>query len=394
MKKGDKAQFELIRKDVSVWNKWRANDPDAAINLRYGDFSRHNLKRANLRKADLFRACCDHATLDKADFQNADLRKTSFRFSSLESANFEKADMRGADLQGADLSAANFSGTNLQKANLKDAVLNMAVLEGANLKEAICSNTWMRGTILRHSNMSGARLHRVKMHRVDLKRTNFKNAHCFQCLFCDLDLGEAKGLQDIHHEGPSSIAIDTIYNSRGKLPETFLRGAGVPECMVSLFSKAMIQGPNYHSCFIIYSHADQTFAKYLYRELQRRNIRCWLHEYNVFSCDALQDNANRCIRAWDRVLLCCSKNSLTSWWIKKEIDDALKKEQALMNHKKQRLNTLIPLNLDNYLFSTNLGKAYREPILSRLAANFKGWETDSGVLAGQIENVVNALKLK
>jgi len=60
--------------------------------------------------------------------------------------------------------------------------------------------------------------------------------------------------------------------ARGNFPEVFLKGAGIPECMVSLFSKATIQGPNYHSCFIIESHADQTFAKRLYRELQRRNI--------------------------------------------------------------------------------------------------------------------------
>jgi hypothetical protein len=31
------------------------------------------------------------------------------------------------------------------------------------------------------------------------------------------------------HNGPSTIGIDTIYNSGGKIPEIFLRGAGVPK---------------------------------------------------------------------------------------------------------------------------------------------------------------------
>ncbi len=47
------------------------------------------------------------------------------------------------------------------------------------------------------------------------------------CLFTfedlDFDLSAAKGLETVVHHGPSTIGIDTIYKSRSKIPEVFLR---------------------------------------------------------------------------------------------------------------------------------------------------------------------------
>lgn len=45
----------------------------------------------------------------------------------------------------------------------------------------------------------------------------------------DVDLTDAKGLEIVRHVEPSSIGVDTIFRSKGKIPEPFLRGAGVPE---------------------------------------------------------------------------------------------------------------------------------------------------------------------
>ena len=49
--------------------------------------------------------------------------------------------------------------------------------------------------------------------------------------------------------------------------------------------------------------------------------------------DDILDHVDLGIRLWDKVLLCCSKNSLGSGWVEAEIDKALEKEQAL---RKQR----------------------------------------------------------
>jgi hypothetical protein len=45
-------------------------------------------------------------------------------------------------------------------------------------------------------------------------------------VFVDVDLSTAIGLENVRHHGPSTIGIDTIYASEGKIPEVFLRGFG------------------------------------------------------------------------------------------------------------------------------------------------------------------------
>jgi hypothetical protein len=46
-------------------------------------------------------------------------------------------------------------------------------------------------------------------------------------------LSDVLRLDDIRHLTPSHISIDTIYRSKGKIPEPFLRRAGVPENFIT-----------------------------------------------------------------------------------------------------------------------------------------------------------------
>src|SRR5271157_1803405 len=94
--------------------------------------------------------------------------------------------------------------------------------------------------------------------------TDFTEARVAETNFAGVDLSVAKGLETINHWGPSTIGIDTIYKSRGKIPEVFLRGCGVPENLIG-YMRSLVVGPiEFYSCFISYSHEDKLFARRLH----------------------------------------------------------------------------------------------------------------------------------
>jgi len=94
---------------------------------------------------------------------------------------------------------------------------------------------------------------------------------------------------------------------------------------------------------------------------------------------------------WDKVLLCASKDSLTSWWVDDEISRAFRKEQELMKERGHKVLALIPLNLDGFLLD-GWSSAKATQVKERLAADFTGWETDNGKFEAQFKRVVQALR--
>jgi hypothetical protein len=92
------------------------------------------------------------------------------------------------------------------------------------------------------------------------------------------------------------------------------------------------------------------------------------------------------------MLLCCSKNSLTSWWVDNEVSSAFEKEQQLMKKRGAKVQVLVPLNLDGHLFTGKWSSGYGAQVRRRLAADFTGCDDDSARFDQQVEMLIRALR--
>lgn len=160
-----------------------------------------------------------------------------------------------------DLSEVNFIGAELSEANLRGADLREAILNGADLSEAD-----LRDTNLRVANLGGADLRETNLNGASLTQTNFLGVTASNTLFINVDLSESLRLDTIRHFAPSTIGIDTLVLTQGKVPEAFLRSCGVPESLIEYLPSLIgAMGPiHFYSCFISYSTKDQAFAQRLY----------------------------------------------------------------------------------------------------------------------------------
>ncbi len=131
--------------------------------------------------------------------------------------------------------------------------------------------------------------------------------------------------------------------------------------------------PRFHTAFISYCHNDKSFATWLADNLQSYGIRCWLDEKELRAGDRIHAKIAEAIRKQDKLLLCASKSSLTSWWVEHEINAAIAKERQAWTQTGKEQLSLIPLNLDGYLFSGEWTSGWREQLNSRLAPDFTDW---------------------
>ncbi len=302
--------LDLLKQGVDTWNKWRQ-------------------KHLNIRP-DLSRADLSETKLSGVDFSRTNLSGTNLNRADLSGANFLLAFLDNADLHGANLSNANLTETSLSGADLRSAILSFATFNLTHLKDA-----------------------------------NLREATVGSTIFVDIDLSQAKGLETIEHEFPSSVGIDTIYRSQGNIPEDFLRGAGVPEIFLAYMHSLVSRPTDYYTCFISYSIEDQDFVSRLYRDLQSEGIRCWFALEEVKIGNRIQKRIDESIQSYDKLLFVVSKNSMRSPWVRYEVENALKKE------RKSNQTVLFPIRLDDALPSST--QDWTAPVLQRRMVDFSHW---------------------
>lgn len=309
--------LRILRQGVEAWNRWRMENPGTLpdvswANLREANLRRANLIGTNLIGADLRRVDLSGENLIGADLSGAKLRRADLGGADLSSADLQEADLRGADLRGADLSFADVNGTHLSGADLRDAIIGWGS-------------------------------------------------------FGNVDLSAVKGLETVHHRGPSTIGIDTIYRSQGNIPEVFLRGAGVPEHFITYMASLVGKPYEYYSCFISYSSRDHDFAERLHADLQSKAVRCWFAPEDMRIGDRIRPRIDEAIRLHDKLLLVLSENSIDSDWVETEVEAAFEKE------RQRKSTVLFPIRLDDEVMETP--RAWAADIRrTRHIGDFRRWK--------------------
>jgi uncharacterized protein YjbI with pentapeptide repeats len=271
------------------------------------------------------------------------------------------------DLIQADLARAQLQGVNLRRAELAWVDLHEASLVGADLRQADLRLGHLAGADLRGADLDTANIRRTDLSGANLDSSDFANARVARTVFADNDLSTVKGLETVWHGGPSTIGIDTIYRSKGNIPEVFLRGAGVPEDFITYMKSLVGKAIEFYSCFISYSSKDDDFAQRLYADLQAKNLRCWKFDENAKWGEPVWGEIDTAIRHYDRLVVICSRHSLQSPPVIREIERALQKED------REHRNVLFPIRIDDYLFD-EWDHPRKADVVSKVIGDFRGWD--------------------
>ncbi|MCB2193127.1 MAG: toll/interleukin-1 receptor domain-containing protein [Deltaproteobacteria bacterium] len=244
---------KILKQGVEVWNRWREENPDIRPDLTEADMRKGDFKKADFHRVNFTGASFEDSDLSEADFFMVTAIFAIFNNTDLSGSNLNHANLQEAELDGADLSGADLIFTNFNQSSLLDASFNRAIFGWTSLGL--------------------------------------------------LDFSRVTGLDSAIHEGPSILGIDSILKSKGEIPESFLRGCGLPEDLIKLIPSLIYQPFQFYSCFISYSSYDDDFTRRLHADLRANNVSVWFAPEDLKIGDRIRDRIDHSIRIHDKLLL-------------------------------------------------------------------------------------------
>lgn len=245
--------------------------------------------------------------------------------------------LSGVYLSGADLSRTDLSGTDLSGADLSRADLNGAYLSFTNLN-SVC----FKDTIFAHT------------------------------IFAWVDLSNTKGLETAIHQGPSSVDINSVTLPHDEPTRLhFLRGVGFTETQIDYLPSLLTPRPiQYQSLFISYASQDDTIARQLHADLRKNDVPCWFALHDLKPGDYFREEIDKAIHTQEKLLLILSKHSVTSKWVKYEVNRALNREIE------QERTILYPIRVDD-TFLTSTSDWAADLRAHRHIGDFTNWQNTS-----------------
>ncbi len=353
-----------------------------SADLRHDDLSGADLTGVDLRMADLSGALLTGAHLFRANMPRVTLSGSQMTGSSLcrarlTNAILSNAVLKGADLSYADLSYADLEGADLSGADLTATNFSWATLTGANLRGAT-----LTATSLMMANLTGADLRGARITKADFESSILHRAVAGGSLFANCDLRSVIGLESMLHGAPSSITLDTLARSGGRIPRLFLQGAGVAEPLITAQDILTKQPRTFPTLLLIGSLSDSELSERLCRNLSQAHIPAWaLYPDDENALNTGESSLDHTVY-YDRLALLCTdaglENPLTSRFFSELVRSAKQGGQA----------SLIALGAGEafYQRQDRLANGLRES----LTIDMRGWE-DAGTLESAVAHLVREL---
>ena len=403
----DMELVQIVRKGRDAVAGWREQHPGQPMDL-YNSYMSHvripmvDLSGSDLRETDFMGAMLRRANLagcflNPVHMYRADLREADMSKSLMNRANLRGADLRGANLEAADMDSAILSDTNLTGASLKGANLSRVNLDRANLTDADLTDAVFHGAALTRTNLSGAKLDGADFYSAVFNDTpavgtKFAGSVVGYTIFQNCDLSQAEGLDQIRHDAPSTLGMDSLLRSGGALPDQFMRGVGSPDSLLefqkSLRGVVSLTG----ECFISCSNADIPFGEILQNALRDLGVRCWLFA-EQFRGNPLVDRRStseeeeieRWVRHYDKLVVICSQSGLDSETVRNDITQA----KDLQKEKDQWLLYLVAP--DTALVRTQ-GRTVRDLKYEHVVFNLQGQNDGTEEYRNELSHLAEELK--
>lgn len=287
-----------------------------SADLRHDNLSGADLTGADLRMSDLSGANLTGAHLFRASLPRANLAGAQLVGCSLTRANLANAVMAQAFLKGADLSYASLSYADLERADLSGANLTGTDFSWANLSRADLRGAQLSGASMTMANLTGADLRGARIVKSDFESTILHRATAGGTLFANCDLRSVIGLDSMMHGAPSTISLDTLARSGGRIPRLFLQGAGVAAPLIAAQDVLTSERRTYPTLLLIGSKDDSGLAEGLCQAMSEAHIPTWaLYPDDEDALNTGESSLDHIVY-YDRLALLCTdaalENPLTS----------------------------------------------------------------------------------
>jgi uncharacterized protein YjbI with pentapeptide repeats len=390
----------LKAENIQEWNTYREKTPDwnprlIGVNLAGAKLKGINLSHSYIRGSEL-----QTAELEEADFEDA-----SLIFNKLERVNLRKANLKNVWLNNCQLDESILDGVNLRDSKLKHCKFAKANLRNVNFGNVSMMENDFTNADLSNAVLTGTRLNLSIFSSATLTDVNFAKAKMGRTLLVNSDLSEAKNLESVEHEAPSTIGLDTLVKSKGKIPEAFLKGCGLSDWEIRitklyshdlsltqitdiLYDVHQLRAYNpIQICpvFISYSHADSEFVDKLEDLLNKKHIRWWRDIHDA-PAGPLEKTIDLAMSLNPTVILVLSEASVKSDWVEYEASKARELERTLNRH------VLCPIALDDSWETCNWPGVLRRQIQKYNILDFSAWK-DEDTLTNTFERLISGLKL-